>query len=244
MNNAGAASDHEAAARTNRALRGPVIVTGGSSGLGAAVVRAVTRRGGSCVVLDLRRPAPGVPWLKVDLSDPHASAIAAIEAQSIAGPPTGVVTAAGIDSYGRLEDIDFEEWFRVVAINLLGTVAVVRASLPGLRGTGGRVVTVASTLGGTVSDATAYYASEFAIVGFTRALAAETAGEVGVTLLVPGGMRTSFFDDRPAEHRPRADTRLAEPDDIGEMVAFALSQPPGIDLRELVACSSYDRSWP
>ena len=61
-------------------------------------------------------------------------------------------------------------------MNLLGTAAVVRAALPYLRRSHGRVVTCASTLGiKAVSDATAYCASKFAVVGFTRALAAETA---------------------------------------------------------------------
>ncbi len=48
----------------------------------------------------------------------------------------------------------------------------------------------------------AYCAAKFGVVGFTRALAAETAGRYGVTLLVPGGMDTSFFDGRTAQYRP------------------------------------------
>ena len=81
-----------------------------------------------------------------------------------------------------------DDWERVVAVNLLGTAAVVRAALPYLERTNGKVVTVASTLGlRALPDATAYCASKFGVVGFTRALAAETAGRVGVTLLIPGG---------------------------------------------------------
>ncbi len=101
-----------------------------------------------------------------------------------------VVTAAGTDSCGPLGTVPGEAWERVVAVNLLGTVAVIRAALPYLeRSTrGGKVVTVASTLGvKAVCDASAYCASKFAVVGFTRALAAETAGRVGVTLLISGG---------------------------------------------------------
>ncbi|NED57203.1 SDR family oxidoreductase, partial [Micromonospora aurantiaca] len=70
----------------------------------------------------------------------------------------------------------------------------------------GRIVTVASTLGfRALSDATAYCASKFGVVGFTRALAAELAGKVGVTMVVPGGMDTAFFDDRPDRYKPGAD---------------------------------------
>ncbi|MBP2471628.1 NAD(P)-dependent dehydrogenase (short-subunit alcohol dehydrogenase family) [Crossiella equi] len=96
---------------------------------------------------------------------------------------------------------------RVLRVNVFGIAAVVRAALPHLHAASGRVVTVASTLGHkAVADATAYCASKFGVVGFTRALAAETAGEAGVAPLVPGGMRTRFLDSRPGRPRPAART--------------------------------------
>jgi NAD(P)-dependent dehydrogenase (short-subunit alcohol dehydrogenase family) len=161
------------------------------------------------------------------------------------GAIAGVVTAAGIDACGRLADVDADAWERVVAVNLLGTAAVVRAALPHLERSQGRVVTVASTLGlKAVSDATAYCASKFGVVGFTRALAAETAGRVGVTLLIPGGMRTRFFDGRPEQYKPGADARLADPSEIAQAVVFALSRPAGVELRELVMAVDTEPSWP
>ena len=130
-------------------------------------------------------------------------------------------------------------------VNLLGTAAVVRAALPYLERSGGRVVTVASTLGfRAMSDATAYCASKFGVVGFTRALAAETAGRVGVTLLVPGGMRTAFFDGRDEQYRPPEDAELNDPGDVAAGVLFALSQPSGCEVRELVVTPSREPSWP
>ena len=99
----------------------------------------------------------------------------------------------------------------------------------------GRVVTVASTLGlKAVGDATAYCASKFGVVGFTRALATELAGRVGVTLLVPGGMRTRFFDGRTEQYRPGPDAPLNDPEDVAATVLMALQQPPGCEVRELV----------
>ena len=83
-----------------------------------------------------------------------------------------VVTAAGTDACGDILDVDAEAWDRVVTVNLLGTAAVVRAALPALERSRGRVVTVASTLGlRALPAATAYCASKFGVVGFTRALA-------------------------------------------------------------------------
>jgi NADP-dependent 3-hydroxy acid dehydrogenase YdfG len=70
------------------------------------------------------------------------------------------------------------------------------------------------------------------------------AGEVGVTLLIPGGMHTPFFDGRTEQYKPPADAELNKPEDVAETVAFALSQPPGCEVRELVVCSSTESSWP
>ena len=130
-------------------------------------------------------------------------------------------------------------------MNLLGTAAVVHAALPSLRANGGRIVTVASTLGLRVfGDATAYCASKFGVVGFTRSLATELAGEVGVTMLVPAGMRTRFFDDREERYKPGPDAQLVDPAEMAEAVLFALTRPAGVELRELVMTPSVEPSWP
>jgi NAD(P)-dependent dehydrogenase (short-subunit alcohol dehydrogenase family) len=226
-------------------VTGTVLVTGGSSGLGAAVVAVVADAGGRPLVLDRRAPQRGVPHLLVDLADGRAAEQAVGRLAEEAGGLDGVVTAAGIDSCGRLAEVPAADWERVIAVNLLGTAAVVRAALPYLTRSAGRVVTVSSTLGlRALSDATAYCASKFGVIGFTRALAAETAGQVGVTLLVPGGMRTAFFDDRTEQYKPPADAKLNRPEDVARAVLFALSQPPGCELRELVITPAVEPSWP
>jgi short-subunit dehydrogenase len=133
----------------------------------------------------------------------------------------------------------------VVAVNLLGTAAVVRAALPYLRSSRGIVVTCASTLGfRAVSDATAYCASKWGVVGFTRALAAEVKGDVRVTMLVPAGMYTSFFDGRDEQYKPPPEAKLLTPEDVAQAVLFALRQPPGCEIKELVVTSSWESSWP
>jgi NAD(P)-dependent dehydrogenase (short-subunit alcohol dehydrogenase family) len=222
-----------------------VLVTGGSSGLGAAVVTAVAKAGGQPYVIDRQRPAEGVPWVECDLADTRAAERATAEVVARADGLDGVVTAAGVDVPGRLADVPAADWERVVTVDLLATAAVVRAALPALTTSGGTVVTVASTLGvKAVSDATAYCAAKFGVVGFTRALAAELAGTVGVTLLVPGGMRTAFFDGRDEQYRPGADAVLNDPVNVAAAVMFALSQPPGSAVRELVVCADRETSYP
>ncbi|MGV9807741.1 SDR family oxidoreductase [Micromonospora chersina] len=222
-----------------------VLVTGGSSGLGAAVVTAVAKAGGRPYVLDRQAPADGVPWVECDLADTRAAEAATRQLAEQAGGLDGVVTAAGMDVPGRLADVDGATWDRIVTINLLGTAAVIRAAVPHLERSHGTVVTVASTLGvKAVSDATAYCAAKFGVVGFTRALAAELAGTVGVTLLIPGGMRTAFFDERDDRYKPGPDAILNDPADTAEAVLFALSQPPGCAVRELVVCAEQESSYP
>jgi NAD(P)-dependent dehydrogenase (short-subunit alcohol dehydrogenase family) len=224
---------------------GTVLVTGGASGLGAAVAAAVEEEGGTAVVLDRVAPQNGFAFEPVDLADARAAEAAVRRAAEKAGGLDAVVTAAGTDACGDIGDVDPEAWDRVVLVNLLGTAAVVRAALPHLEKSRGRVVTVASTLGlRALPAATAYCASKFGVVGFTRALAIEMGDRVGVTMLVPGGMKTHFFDDRPEHFKPAPDQLLNDPRDVARSVVFALRQPPGFELRELLVTPAGEPSWP
>lgn len=224
---------------------GRVLVTGAASGLGAAAAQAVTAAGGTPLALDRMPVGPSYDAEIVDLADSRAAEKAVASLAERAGGLDGVFTAAGIDTPGPFDGVPAAEWERVLHVNLLGTAAVVRAALPYLERTGGTVVTCSSTLGlKAVPDATAYCASKFGIVGFTRALAAETQGRIGVTMLIPGGMHTKFFDDRPEQYKPPEEAQLNQPEDVARVVLFALSQPPGCEVREIVCTHSMEGSWP
>jgi NAD(P)-dependent dehydrogenase (short-subunit alcohol dehydrogenase family) len=224
---------------------GTVIVTGGASGLGRAVAEAVEAGGGTPAVIDRVPPSNGFDHELADLAEPGAAETAVDRLAGRHGRIAALVCAAGTDACGRIEDVAADAWERVIQVNLLGTARTVRAALPYLRESRGRVVTVASTLGlRALPDATAYCASKFGVVGFSRALAAELAGDVGVTLLVPGGMQTAFFDGRPDQYRPPADARLNDPGDVAQAVLFALSQPAGCEVRELLVAPATEPSWP
>jgi 2-dehydro-3-deoxy-L-rhamnonate dehydrogenase (NAD+) len=224
---------------------GVVVVTGGASGLGAAVAAAVAEAGGTPVVLDRVPPADGIAFARVDLADTRAAEAAVRGVAEEHGRIDAVVTAAGTDTPAPFGELDGAAWERIVTVNLFGTAAVIRAALPALEAGGGRVVTVASTLGMRVfPDASAYCASKFGVVGLSRALAVELAGRVGVTMLVPGGMRTHFFDDRDDTYKPGPDAQLNDPADVARAVVFALRQPPGCEVRELVVAPSTEPSWP
>ncbi|MEK6440725.1 MULTISPECIES: SDR family oxidoreductase [unclassified Pseudonocardia] len=231
---------------------GRVLVTGAASGLGRAVAGAVATAGGTPLLLDRVDPRDGAgealgdaPTAVVDLTDGRAAEDAVADLAARVGGLDAVVTAAGTDACGRMEDIPGADWERVVQVNLLGTAAVIRGALPALRESRGRIVTVASTLGfRALSDASAYCASKFGVVGMSRALMAELAGQVGVTMLVPGGMDTAFFDGRTEQYRPGPDAVLNDPRRVAATVLFALTRPEGCEVRELVVTPSVEPSWP
>jgi len=222
-----------------------VLITGGSSGLGAAVAEALENRGDGPIVLDRRPPSDGTPHEIVDLADPTATIDAVQRVLTDHGDLDAVVTCAGMDHPAALGEGSFSSWQQIVGVNLLGTAAVLHAALPSLRKRQGHIVTVASTLGQRAVDhGTAYCASKFGVVGFTRSLMAELRGSVGVTLLTPGGMDTAFFDEREERFRPPPGTELLAPSIVADNILHALDLPTGCEIRELVIMGSSEGSWP
>ncbi|WP_433336530.1 SDR family oxidoreductase [Spirillospora sp. CA-294931] len=194
-----------------------VLITGGASGLGAAIARRVAEDGGTPLVLDHDPPEDDVRFVQADLADRTCAERGAHTLARGAGGLNAVVTAAGIDASGPLDAVPARDWERVVQVNLLGTAAVVRACLHYLEHQpNGRIVTCACTHGlhGT-ADATARCAADGGVIGFSRALARELSGRIGVTTLVPG-------DAGPYRH-----------EDVADSVAFALAQPSGSEVGEL-----------
>jgi NAD(P)-dependent dehydrogenase (short-subunit alcohol dehydrogenase family) len=228
-----------------RTLHGTFIVTGAASGLGLAIAQAIAAAGGTPVGFDVRESGEQLEHEIVDVSDTRAVTEKVHEVVERHPDLKGVVANAGVDACGRFLDVSADAWERVIRVNLIGTAAVVRAALPRLIENHGRVVTIASTLGlRAVSDATAYCASKFGVVGFTRALSTELGGQVGVTCLIPGGMHTHFFDGRDEKYKPAPDAKLNRPEYVAQAAVFALSQPEGCDIKELLITPSTESSWP
>jgi NAD(P)-dependent dehydrogenase (short-subunit alcohol dehydrogenase family) len=203
----------------------------------------VAQRAGHPIVLDLARPRVDHPYQLVDLADTDAAAavVTEIAEQGL----DAVVTCAAIDSCGPLGEVKKEDWERVINVNLLGTAAVIRAALPALIRSRGQVVTIASTLGRrALPDATAYCASKFGVVGFTRALNAEMGDRVRVTCVMPGGMNTAFFDDRPEQYRPGPDADLMDPADIAAVIVDVLARRSTATVPEVMITPAGETSWP
>lgn len=222
---------------------GRILVTGGASGLGAAVVAAIAQAGGHPVIMDLNEAGTDHPSYIVDLADTALteSMVSYIAESGL----DAVVTCAAVDSCGPLEAVKSDDWERVIQVNLMGTAAVIRAAMPVLIANRGRVITVASTLGRrALPDATAYCASKFGVVGLSRALNAELGGRLPVTCVMPGGMRTAFFDGRPAKYRPADDAPLMDPVDVADVIVNVLRARRSAMIPEIMVTPGGETSWP
>jgi short-subunit dehydrogenase len=185
-----------------------VLVTGASRGIGAAVAVAAAAKGGRVALVartrsdldDVLGKLGGRGAVAVaDVGDPDALAAAVVSLEAELGPIDVVVANAGIGGYGPFADISFEEMERLVRVNVLGTMYVIRTVLPGMIARrSGHVVTIGSIAGRIGSPFEAVYAAtKFAGVGLTEALAVEVEPYgVSVSLVNPGVVATDFGEAR------------------------------------------------
>ena len=185
------------------------LVTGGASGIGAAVVTALAGRGFTVGCLDLADSVPAADHaVSVDVSDARAVGVAVAEVRHALGPISAVVTSAGYYEMAPVSDIGVDAWRRMLRVHLGGLVNVARATLPDLLVRRGALVAVASELAiGGGGDDVHYAAAKGAILGVVRSLAAEVAGDgVRVNCVAPGPTDTPLL---AADSPWRADEYLA-----------------------------------
>ena len=215
------------------------VVTGGSSGIGAAVCRLLVERGETVISLDRKAPAaalPGLRHVEVDLADPAATRAAAA-ALAAEHPVLALVTNAGATRHGRVEDATLEDLGHVVALHLQASLLLVQAFLPAMRQARyGRIVSVGSRAALGKPNRTVYAATKAGLVGFTRTWALEL-GPAGITvnLVAPGPIETELFTmSNPAESPQTrkilesiAVGRLGSPDDVARAILFFLDPSSG-----------------
>jgi 2-hydroxycyclohexanecarboxyl-CoA dehydrogenase len=214
------------------------VVTGGGSGIGRAVADRLRADGYHVATIDLN-PSDDEFAHTADVTDrPQVeAALSAIRAQL--GPVTVLVNAAGLDGFKRFIDLSFDEWQKVVDVNLNGVFHCTQAVLPDMVDAGwGRIVNISSssTHSGT-ANMSHYVAAKSAVNGLTKSLALEY-GPAGITVnaVPPGFIDTPML--RNAEARGRLGNvqatidatpvrRMGKPEDIAAACAFLISEEAG-----------------
>lgn len=199
------------------------VVTGGSTGIGAAVVRRLTA-GGATVTYCTHDPAT--------LSDgPGTGVVADVRSADdmrdlMADGLDILVCCAGIQTYGTVEDTTEADWHAVLDVNLTGMFRAAKFAVPQMRARGGgAIVNISSVQGITPNPrVVGYSVSKAGVDALTRSMAIDHAAEgIRVNAVAPGPVATpmlSVLDDRARPTPAAPPVRIASPDEIAAVVAF------------------------
>lgn len=236
-----------------QSLHGPLtdrraLVTGASRGIGAATARALAGAGAHVALTARNRDR--IAALADELGPEHIAVSADLATEAgvravvtatevwAAGPPDIIVNNAGEFVYGRLEDLDADDFARALRLNLEAPFRLVHAFLAAMRARGsGDVVTI-----GSVSDRSAYAgnaaysAAKFGVRGMHEVLREESRGSgVRAILVSPGPVNTDTWAPHEAELGKTFASResMLDAADVARTVCFAVSQPPGVNIEEV-----------
>jgi 2-hydroxycyclohexanecarboxyl-CoA dehydrogenase len=214
------------------------VVTGGGSGIGLAVADRLRKDGYHVATVDLK-PSETQFAFTADVTDRTQvdAALAAIREQL--GPVTVLVNAAGLDGFKRFNQIAFEDWQRLIDVNLNGVFHTIQAVLPDMLEAGwGRIVNISSSSTHSGAPYMAHYvAAKSAVNGLTKSLALEY-GPSGITVnAVPPGFIDTPMLRSAEEHGYLGDIektiaatpvrRMGKPEDIAAACAFLVSEDAG-----------------
>ncbi|MFG3252604.1 SDR family oxidoreductase [Streptomyces sp. NPDC048172] len=220
------------------------LITGGSSGIGAAAARSLLERGHRVAVTgrseerlarfaaeakEIAEPERLLTFAgdAAENGDVEAAVDGTVEAF---GRLDHAVANAGFATPGTLADGDPDRWREMVLTNVLGPALLVRAALPALRESRGRIVLVGSVAGMIHTPGNLYGATKWAVTGLAENIRLLVTGEdIGVTLVAPGRVETPFW-----EHSGRVpEGNLLTADQLADALVWSLTQPPNVDVNTL-----------
>jgi NAD(P)-dependent dehydrogenase (short-subunit alcohol dehydrogenase family) len=215
------------------------LVTGGASGIGSGIVRRLRNDGHQVAIIDLTATGDAGGYV-ADVTDRTQVETAVAAVRQALGPITVLVNAAGMERFKRFANLSFEDWSKVIDVNLNGVFHTIQAVLPGMVEAGwGRIVNISSS--STHSGQpfmSAYVAAKCAVNGLTKSLALEY-GPSGITVngVAPGFVDTpmlrsaeewQFLGGTIEEHIERTPVRrVGMPDDIAAACSFLISEDAG-----------------
>src|SRR5262245_42502287 len=222
------------------------VVTGAGSGLGSATARYLAAEVGPVACLDIAAEAAEKTAAEIvadggraqayetDVSDPVSARAAVDGAASDLGRPQIVVNCAGIGRFAHTHEVPFEDWQRIIGVNLTGTFLVCQASLPHLLDGGGVIVNIASNAGIKAQPySAAYCASKAGVVHLTKVLADEYIKRgIRANCVAPGGIDTPLQKefavmpegvDWKAFRKVMSPLGNSTPDEIAGVVLFLAS---------------------
>ena len=229
-------------------------MTGGASGIGAAIARRLAAEGAEVVIGDINEEGARGVAAEIGAAAAFLDVTDLSSAESIVGEhgPFGIlVNNAGTDDFAFFTDMTPDRWRRLIAINLEGVLACTHAVLPSMQGAGyGRIVNIASEAGRVGSKGSAVYsAAEGGVIAFTKTIARENA-RFGVTAnaIAPGPIETPLLmaakqlgdlGDRIIETMKGQTQlrRLGQPEEVAAAVAFLASDDASYVTGETIGVS-------
>ncbi len=242
-------------------LKGKVVlVTGAGSGLGEATARAFSNAGCAVACIDINGAEAGRVSNELISQDGLSMAVQCDVGDAMAVTHTVqmvrehfkrldiIVNCAAIDYTLSVDEMTVEQWDRVMNVNLKGPFLFAKAALPIMRQQHyGHIINIASTAATRAwANASAYHASKWGLVGFSRGLGVEGREDgIRVTTIIPGGMRTHFFDRFVEQGIPMPEEKnLQEPANVADVIVFAAQVPPESALQEVIITPLTETSWP
>ncbi|KAI0004446.1 putative NRPS-like enzyme [Xylariaceae sp. FL0662B] len=249
----------QAAESTHPSRRGPLagrvaVITGASSGIGAAVATALAKEGAHVAIAarrtevlenlrnKLARFGGKVLVYKTDVTDRTQVESLMRTTDERLGPIDILVSCAGVMYYTLMANVQTDEWDRTVDVNCKGLLHCLASTVPSMLSRGsGHIVAISSDAGRAVFPGLGVYsASKFFVEATLRSLRLETAGSgLRVTAIQPGNTATDLLDmstDAEAieKYNQPSTTKILEPEEVAEAIIYALRQPAHVAVNEVL----------